>query len=198
MAYINVNAQFLYEISFVDRILYFVRSCLQTYLVNASNELNSVHTTSLRKFILSAFDMAREIQITPKRIKYAQQKESELYTNLMSVVNAKQEELTELIQAIIQEMKDEVLQVPDSVNGIYHNMPVDESDRGEWSATVRSATAEVQRIVLTKLGERVAKQLVNSVNCLRETFIGTLQRCLLSLEKSCEQDTSLTGIMLHY
>lgn len=134
--------------------------------------------------------MAREIQITPKRIQYAQQKESELYANLMKVVNAKQEELTELIQNTIQEMKDEILLAPDSTTNLYQNVPFQD---GEWSATVRAATTEVQRIVLTKLGERVAKQLVNSVNCLRDTFVGTLQRCLLSLEKSYEHDTSLTG-----
>ncbi|XP_008203256.1 dual serine/threonine and tyrosine protein kinase isoform X1 [Nasonia vitripennis] len=174
----------------LDRILYFVRSCLQTYLVNVSNYLNDVHTTSLRKFILSAFDMAREIQITPKRIQYAQQKENELYANLMKVVNAKQEELTELIQNTIQEMKDEILLAPDNASNFYQNVPF---QAGEWSATVRAATTEVQRIVLTRLGERVAKQLVNSVNCLRDTFVGTLQRCLLSLEKSYEHDTSLTA-----
>ena len=160
-----------------------------------SNELNDVHTTSLRKFILSAFDMAREIQITPKRIQYAQQKETELYSNLMKVVNAKQEELTELIHETIQEMKDEIVQAPDNVN-LYHNIPLADGERVEWSATVRAATTEVQRLVLTRLGERVAKQLVNSVNCLRDTFVGTLQRCLLSLEKSYEHDTSLTGIYL--
>lgn len=157
--------------------------------MNVSNDLNDVHTTSLRKFILSAFDMAREIQITPKRIQYAQQKESELYTNLMNVVNAKQEELTELIQCTIQEMKDEINVANESAS-LYQNVPCIE---GEWSATVRAATTEVQRIVLTRLGERVAKQLVNSVNCLRDTFVGTLQRCLLSLEKSYEGETCLTG-----
>jgi hypothetical protein len=182
----------VYIILFTDRILYFVRNCLQTYLVNVSNHLNDVHTTSLRKFILSAFDMAREIQITPKRIQYAQQKEAELYANLMKVVNAKQEELTELIHKIIQEMKDEILLAPDNLN-LYHNIPLNDEESGKWSATVRMATTEVQRLVLTRLGERVAKQLATSVNCLRDTFVGTLQRCLLSLEKSYEQDTSLTG-----
>ncbi|XP_014214699.1 dual serine/threonine and tyrosine protein kinase-like [Copidosoma floridanum] len=175
----------------LDRILYFVRKCLQTYLVNVSNYLNDVHTTSLRKFILSAFDMAREIQITPKRIQYAQKKESELYANLMQVVNAKQEELTELIHNSIQEMKEEVLHASNNVN-LYHNLPFEEGE-AECSATVRAATAEVQRLVLTRLGERVAKQLVNSVNCLRDTFVGTLQRCLLSLEKSYEHDVSFTA-----
>lgn len=173
-----------------DRILHFTRDCLQNYLVNASTYLNEIHTTSLRKFILSAFDMARKIQITPKRIQYAQQKENELYANLMKVVNEQQEELTNLIHHIIEEMKDDILI---STSDVYQcqTMSSDESERTEWNATVRAATSEVQRFILSRLGEKVAKQFVDSVNCLRETFIGTLQRCLESLEKTYEHDSNL-------
>ncbi|KAI4491249.1 hypothetical protein M0802_010283 [Mischocyttarus mexicanus] len=175
----------------LDRILYFIRGCLHSHLVNASNYLNEVHTTSLRKFILSAFDMARQIQITPKRIQYAQQKENELYANLMKIVNDKQEELMELIENIIEEMKNDVtLSTDDSQQ--YQNFPFGTNERAEWSSvTVRAATSEMQRFILGRLREKVAKKLVNSVECLRETFIGTLQRCLLSVEKTCDHDSSL-------
>ncbi|XP_076640362.1 receptor interacting protein kinase 5 isoform X2 [Colletes latitarsis] len=173
-----------------DRILYFVHGCLQTYLINASTSLNEVHTTSLRKFILSTFDMARKIQITPRRIQYAQLKESELYISLMTLVNENQQELTELIQAIVQEMKNDVLLLDNDLCS-YQSIPFNDTERAEWSATIRAAISELQRVVLGRLGEKVAKQLINSVNCLRETFVGTLQRCLLSLEKTCERDSSL-------
>ncbi|XP_016771168.1 dual serine/threonine and tyrosine protein kinase isoform X2 [Apis mellifera] len=173
-----------------DQILYFIRGCLQTYLINASTYLNEVHTASLRKFILSAFDMARIIQITPKRIQYAQHKENELYANLMKIVHEKQQEITGLIQNIIQEMKNDVLLSNNDVY-LYQNTMSNNNQRTEWSATVKAAISEVQRVVLGRLCEKVAKQLVNSVNCLRESFIGTLQRCLLSLEKTYERDTCL-------
>lgn len=168
-----------------DRILYFTRACLQKYLINASTYLNEIHTTSVRKFILSAFDMARKIQITSRRIQYAQQKESELYASLMKVVNEQQMELTELIQCIIQEMKDDVLE---STGDIFQDQAVsfDNNEQAEWN--VRVATSEVQRFVLGRLSEKVGKEYVNSVNCLRETFIGTLQRCLISLEQTYEHD----------
>ncbi|XP_063980139.1 dual serine/threonine and tyrosine protein kinase-like [Diachasmimorpha longicaudata] len=175
----------------IDRVLYFTRGCLRSYLVNAGNYLNEIHTTSLRKFILSAFDMAREIQITPRRIQYAQQKENELYTSLMSVVSKNQEELSELIQNIIEEMKNGVEEVDDDPYRHQSALAAENSERNEWHATVRSATSEVQRLVLSKLSEKVAKQLVTSVNCLRENFFGTLQRCLLELEKSYDQDGNL-------
>ncbi|XP_043285538.1 dual serine/threonine and tyrosine protein kinase-like isoform X2 [Venturia canescens] len=172
-----------------DRILYFVRCSLQTYLVNSSNLLNDVHTFSLRKFILSAFDMAREIQITPRRIQYAQQKENELYASLMDVVSKNQEELTDLIHNIIQEMIDD-LQSNDVDTCEFATSLLSDNETPEWNTTVRTATAEVQRMVLGHLSERVASQIVRSVDCLRETFVGTLERCLLSLEKSYEQDAS--------
>ena len=184
------SSDFLDSCKKTDRIVYFIRGCLQTYLINASTYLNEVHTTSLRKFILSAFDMARIIQITPKRIQYAQQRENELYANLMKTVNEKQQELTELIQNIIQEMKNDVLSSNNDIC-LYQNTPFNNNGRPEWSATVKAAISEVQRIVLHRLSEKVAKQLVNSVKCLRESFVGTLQRCLLSLEKTYERDTCL-------
>ncbi|KOC66405.1 Dual serine/threonine and tyrosine protein kinase [Habropoda laboriosa] len=173
-----------------DRILYFVHECLQTYLINASTYLNEVHSSSLRKFILSAFDMARKIQITPKRIQYAQQKENELYASLMKIVNENQEELTELIQTIIQDMKNAVLSSNNDMRS-HRNIYFNGTERAEWSATVRAATSEIQRLVLGRLSEKVVKELVNSVNCLRETFVGTLQRCLLSLEEAYERDNCL-------
>ncbi|XP_039310782.1 dual serine/threonine and tyrosine protein kinase isoform X2 [Solenopsis invicta] len=187
--YVNNSSDLVDSCKKTDRVLHFTRACLQSYLINASTYLNEIHTTSLRKFILSAFDMARKIQITPRRIQYAQQKENELYASLMKVVNEQQVELTELIQCIIQEMKDDILGSTGDIFQ-YQTVPFG-SERTEWTVTVRVATSEVQRFVLGRLGEKVAKELVNSVNCLRETFIGTLQRCLISLEKTYEHDSSL-------
>ncbi|XP_025163734.1 dual serine/threonine and tyrosine protein kinase isoform X2 [Harpegnathos saltator] len=172
----------------MDHILSFTRNCLQNYLFSVSNWLNEIHTISLRKFILSAFDMARKIQITPRRIQYAQQKENELYANLLKVVNEQQETLSELIQFNIEDMKDDILM---STSGIsQYQTTVNNNKRIEWATTVRVATSEVQQYVLSHLGKKVAKELVNSINCLRETFIGTLERCLISLEKTYEHDNN--------
>ena len=44
-------------------------------------------------FINSAFDMARDISITPKRVSYARAKEDELFRSLMDIANRKQEEI---------------------------------------------------------------------------------------------------------
>ncbi|XP_015510017.1 dual serine/threonine and tyrosine protein kinase isoform X1 [Neodiprion pinetum] len=185
----NSSSQFINSQQKMDQLLRFTEECLQKYLVNASNLLNGVHTTSLRKFILSAFDMARELQITPRRIQYARQKENELYSSLMKLVSEKQEEVTELIQNIIDEMKTDLIEGDRNYHSESINLEND--DTREWCDTIRAATLKVQRLLLSSLSERVAKQLVTSVDCLRETFVGTLQRCLLSLERSCEHESSL-------
>ncbi|KAF7997359.1 hypothetical protein HCN44_005636 [Aphidius gifuensis] len=188
----NSSSDLVESLKNIDRIHYFIRTRLQLYLIDASNYLNEIHTTSLRKFILSAFDMAREIQITPRRIQYAQKKENELYKSLMKVVSKNQEELTDLIQNTIQTMKNEFsLITNDSCKSENENSNIDDEENKQWCATVRSATTEVQRIVLSHLSEKVAKQLVTSVNCLRETFVGTLQRCLYELEKTYDNDNNL-------
>ena len=45
----------------------FARQCLQCYLVRITSMLHVVHTRCLQMFIMTAFDMARDMQITPKR-----------------------------------------------------------------------------------------------------------------------------------
>ncbi len=47
-------------------------------------------------FILSAFEMAREMQITPKRLDYARMKEAELYESLMKIAEKKQDEMCKI------------------------------------------------------------------------------------------------------
>lgn len=51
--------------------------------------------------------------------------------------------------------------------------------------SIKVATLEIQQIILKKLSNSVAQQLVQSVGCLQESFTGTLQRCLECLEKNC-------------
>lgn len=63
----------------------------------------------MRKFILYAFDMAREIQITPRRISYAREKEAELYDSLMAIASSKQDEIRNLIMDTVAKMKDDLL-----------------------------------------------------------------------------------------
>lgn len=60
--------------------------------------------------------MAREIQITPKRINYAQDVELKLYNSLIDIAVKKQEEITKIIQATLQNMRSNVSDVLDGYN----------------------------------------------------------------------------------
>lgn len=91
-------------------ILLHIRQILQAELVQAATILNEAHNSCLRMFILSAFDMTWDMLITPKRIAYARQRETELYESLMSIANCKQEEIRQLIVETINGMTDELLQ----------------------------------------------------------------------------------------
>lgn len=86
----------------VNALLSYLLSIAYFYLYS------QIHNNCLRIFILSAFDMAREIQITPRRILYAQTIELQLYDNLMRIASEKQEEITKIIQLTLQTMRNNI------------------------------------------------------------------------------------------
>lgn len=55
--------------------------------------------------------MAREIQITPKRILYSQEIELKLFQALMKIACDQQEEITKIIQKTLQDMKANVAEI---------------------------------------------------------------------------------------
>ncbi|GFG37564.1 hypothetical protein Cfor_12407, partial [Coptotermes formosanus] len=179
----SVGSDFVEGLHKLDQVMFFVRGCLQSHLVQVSSILNDVHSECLRRFILSAFDMAREIQITPRRIHYAQEKEADLYRSLMVVASEKQSEITHIIEVTLQEMREDLIEIAAAYQ--YHGVTLRDSEEVESPHDLLVATSEIQHLVLTRLSCAVAQELVQSVACLRDTYIGTLQRCLESLEKNC-------------
>lgn len=57
-----------------------------------------------------AFDMQRDLQITPRRLEYTREKEGELFTSLMAIANRKQEEMKEMIVETLGSMKEQLLE----------------------------------------------------------------------------------------
>lgn len=88
----------------------FSRQVLQKHLVEAATSLNEVHCRCLNIFINQAFDMQRDLQITPKRLEYTRKKENELYESLMNIANRKQEEMKDMIIETLSNMKEELLE----------------------------------------------------------------------------------------
>lgn len=52
------------------------------------------------------------------------------------------------------------------------------------SKEITSCIHLIQELIVLRLNQAVANKLISSVDYLRESFVGTLERCLESLEKS--------------
>lgn len=95
---------------FPQKFLQFLQQVLQRYLVNSSTVLNNSHARCLNMFIISAFDMARDMLITPKKLEFAREKENELYKQLMNIALEKSDEIRKMIAETIGGLKDQLIQ----------------------------------------------------------------------------------------
>ncbi|XP_020652969.2 dual serine/threonine and tyrosine protein kinase isoform X2 [Pogona vitticeps] len=166
----------------------FARQVLQKHLVDAATILNIVHCRCLDLFINQAFDMQRDLQITPKRLEYTQKKENELYESLMNIANRKQEEMKDMIIETLNNMKEELLE--DAANMEFKDIIIPENGEPISSKDIKCCIKQIQELIISRLNQAVANKLISSVDYLRESFVGTLERCLKSLEKS-QQDVSV-------
>ncbi|XP_033375741.1 dual serine/threonine and tyrosine protein kinase [Parus major] len=162
----------------------FARQVLQQHLVGLATRLSEVHGRCLNIFINQAFDMARDLQITPKRLEYTRRKENELYESLMGIANRKQEEMKEMIVETLASMKEELLE--DAASMEFRDIIIPESGDPVSSRDIKRCIQQIQELIISRLNQAVANKLISSVDYLRESFVGTLERCLRSLEESWE------------
>lgn len=59
---------------------------------------------------------------------------------------------------------------------------------------VRVCTTEIQELVLSAVNEAVGRQLSMRLDIMRESYLGTLQRCLENLENDCNECGESTNI----
>ncbi|XP_054716105.1 dual serine/threonine and tyrosine protein kinase-like isoform X2 [Uloborus diversus] len=177
---LEVESKLIDDFENFSSILLHIRQILQAELVQVATNLNEAHNTCLRMFILSAFDMTWDMLITPKRIAYARQRETELYESLMSIANCKQEEIRQLIVETINSMTDELLQKASEYE--FQGVQLPEEGESPSARELQICTNEIQALVLNSLNSAVAGKLIGSVDYLRDSFVGTLERCLSSLE----------------
>ncbi|NXO31173.1 DUSTY kinase, partial [Cisticola juncidis] len=162
----------------------FCRQVLQKHLVGAATALSEVHGRCLDIFINQAFDMQRDLQITPKRLQYTRRKESELYESLMGIANRKQEEMKDMIVDTLGCMKEELLE--DAASMEFRDIIIPENGEPVSSRDIQRCMQQIQELIIQRLNQAVATKLISSVDYLRESFVGTLERCLRSLEESWE------------
>ncbi|NWQ59511.1 DUSTY kinase, partial [Neopipo cinnamomea] len=162
----------------------FSRQVLQKHLVEAATSLNELHCRCLNIFINQAFDMQRDLQITPKRLEYTRRKENELYESLMGIANRKQEEMKDMIVETLGNMKEELLE--DAASMEFKDIIIPENGEPVSSRDIKCCIKQIQELIISRLNQAVANKLISSVDYLRESFVGTLERCLKSLEESWE------------
>lgn len=158
---------------------------LKSYLVNASSMLYNVHSRCLGTFIVSAFDMTRELLITPKKLEYAEKKETELYNELMQLAASKQHEITEVIQQTVANLVQDI--DVKMTNYQFVGVELTEEEELKTASDVKLCTSQIQNLVLRELNIAIADKLINSVNVLKELYTGTLTRTLENLE-ACEAE----------
>lgn len=164
----------------------------QVSLIKAATLLRELHARFLRTFVLSAFDLTWDMITTPKRFEYAKQKELELYNSLMEVANSKQDEINSMIKDIINGIKSKIRKA----FGFYHSdeeMSSNSTDSMENISTrseLQHYRQEIQECVLQMLNASIASNLVGSVESLKNSYVGTLERCLSSLEENCDTNNT--------
>ncbi|WAR26949.1 DUSTY-like protein [Mya arenaria] len=84
--------------TFLQAFMSFSEQTMQRYLVNAVTVLNQTHIRCLQTFIICAFDMARDVLVTPKKIDFAREKEEGLYKSLFQIAVDKGDEIREMIE----------------------------------------------------------------------------------------------------
>lgn len=94
---------------FIQSFTTFSEQTMQRYLVNAVTVLNNTHIRCLNTFIICAFDMAREVLITPKKIEFARDKEEDLFKSLMKIAIEKGDEIKDMIEKTIEDSKEHLL-----------------------------------------------------------------------------------------
>ena len=181
------------DFSLFPCFLMFVRQVLQYHIIAAACVLNDAHTRCLGMFINSAFDMARDINVTPKRISYARSKEAELFQSLISIANKKQEEIREVIRNTIEVLSPQLQEEAGllKLQGVVFKQNYELTDVEDLEKCIQ----QVQELVLSRLNQSVAGKLISSVEYLKESYVGTLTRCLTSLEKADAEFARESGVV---
>lgn len=161
---------------------------LQYELLFGASILNEHHGRILGMFIATAYDLQRDMIITPKRLEYAKKKEEELFNAMMYSASRKQEEIKAEIRLTITSLTPKLVEEAAAMEFV----DVELTDTGELcnSSDVTKCTYQLQDLLLKQLNRSLGIKLISSVRCLKESFLGTLQRCIESLDSYDKEEKS--------
>ena len=147
--------------------------------------------------------------MTPRKIEYAKEKELTLFENLNTLATLKQEELKHIINSAIEANREPILSSVE--NHEFHDVelvdyyvsvesvdPALSSDSSSIDSTEKTSKKtvkyakdykkcinQINELVMNKINVAIAHELADTVEILKENYLGTLKRCLKSLEEVC-------------
>lgn len=182
------KSKFISGISKFSEFTCHLHKVLQHELLLGASVLNEHHSRVLGMFIAAAYDLQRDMIVTPKRLEYAKKKEEELFTAMMESASRKQEEIKGDIRQTITYLTPKL--VEDAAAMEFVGVELTDSDQLVNAADLTKCTYQLQDLLLKQLNKSLALKLVSSVQCLKESFLGTLQRCIESLESYDKEEKS--------
>ena len=109
-----------------------------------------------------------------------------LYQNLVDLCTKQASEIKDIVMTTVAEQQDVI--VAKAVNMEFSDVRIPEDGVITDSKTIRKCMAQIQDTVYQQLSHLVADRIVDSISILRESAVGTLQRCLENLEESARMD----------
>lgn len=182
------KSRFISEISRFCEFDSYLHDILQYELLVGASILNKHHSRILGMFIAAAYDLQRDMIITPKRLEYAKKKEEELFLALMDSASRKQEEIKSEIHETIIFLTPKLVQEAEILEFV--GVQLTDGDELVNSSDLTKCTHQIQDLLLRQLNRSLAQKLISSVRCLKESFLGTLQRCIESLESYDKEEKS--------
>lgn len=186
---------------FLPNFVNFIKRYLEMFLVRGTKILFNFHEQCLKQFINFAFEVARDMMVTPRKIEYARDKEQVLFENLNSLASIKQEELKNLINNAIEINRESILEAAKNFefNDLDVELVHETFDKESAYTTVKYArdykkcSSQIQELVINRLNSAISLKLTESVEILKENYYGTLKRCLINLEDLNSQTNRQTN-----
>nr|XP_032524735.1 dual serine/threonine and tyrosine protein kinase-like [Danaus plexippus plexippus] len=124
--------------SLLNLILKFATETSQTYLLDQCTRLSELHVKLLQQFILASFDLARELQVVPRKIQYVAQQEQQLYETINDKFSQgdKKRELVQMMQEVLDEIQTDINDMDWSVD----DLPCHQDKRFTLSSSIFHST----------------------------------------------------------
>lgn len=173
-------------IDFTPELLNFVQCNMRQQITSAAYSLHDAHARCLQTLILYAHDLARDVLVTPRRIKYCRQMEEKLYTQLIDLASKKQSEIKDIVSQSIAEATDDIIKEVIALE--LEGVNLEESGAASDAKAMRQCLSMIQDHIFKQLSYHISSRLVSSVNYLRESVIGTLKRVIEGLEEGATNE----------